>query len=91
MDHNASPQSSVATQAEKLVYFPRSDGSRIPYKVYSSPEIYRVEQERIFHGPVWSFSPWKPRFRIPATSRAPSSATRRSSSPGTGTQAYLRG
>ena len=55
MDHNASPQSSVATQAEKLVYFPRSDGSRIPYKVYSSPEIYRLEQERIFHGPVWSF------------------------------------
>ena len=55
MDHNASPQISVTTQAEKLVYFPRSDGSRIPYKVYSSPEIYRVEQERIFHGPVWSF------------------------------------
>lgn len=55
MEHNASPQISVATQAEKLVYFPRSDGSRIPYKVYSSPEIYRVEQERIFHGPVWSF------------------------------------
>ena len=54
MDHNASPQSSVATDAEQLVYFPRSDGSRIPYKVYSSPEIYRLEQERIFHGPVAS-------------------------------------
>ncbi len=39
MDHNASPQSSVATHAEQFVYFPRSDGSRIPYKVYSSPEI----------------------------------------------------
>lgn len=55
MDHSASPQSPVATHAEQLVYFPRSDGSRIPYKVYSSPEIYRLEQERIFHGPVWSF------------------------------------
>jgi anthranilate 1,2-dioxygenase large subunit len=40
---------------EKLVYFPRADGSRIPYKVYSSQEIYALEQERIFRGPVWSF------------------------------------
>ena len=41
--------------SEKLVYFPRADGSRIPYKVYSSPELYALEQERIFRGPVWSF------------------------------------
>ena len=40
---------------EKLVYFPRADGSRIPFKVYSSQEIYRLEQERIFRGPIWSF------------------------------------
>src|SRR6516162_8652180 len=40
---------------EKLIYFPRADGSRIPFKVYSSPEIYRLEQERIFRGPIWSF------------------------------------
>jgi len=43
------------SQAEKLVYFPRADGSRIPFKVYSSPEIYQLEQERIFGGPTWSF------------------------------------
>jgi anthranilate 1,2-dioxygenase large subunit len=41
--------------ADRDVCFPRSDGSRIPYKVYTSPEIYRLEQERIFRGPVWSF------------------------------------
>jgi anthranilate 1,2-dioxygenase large subunit len=46
---------SIGSQTEKLVYFPRADGSRIPYKVYSSQEIYDLEQERIFHGPVWSF------------------------------------
>jgi anthranilate 1,2-dioxygenase large subunit len=40
---------------EKLIYFPRTDGSRIPFKVYSSPEIYQLEQERIFRGPTWSF------------------------------------
>jgi anthranilate 1,2-dioxygenase large subunit len=44
-----------AQAAEKLVYFPRADGSRIPYKVYSSPEIYQLEQQRIFRGPTWSF------------------------------------
>jgi anthranilate 1,2-dioxygenase large subunit len=38
--------------AERVVHFPRSDGSRIPYKVYTSPEIYRLEQERIFRGPT---------------------------------------
>ena len=43
------------SQANKLVYFPRADGSRIPYKVYSSQELYDLEQERIFRGPVWSF------------------------------------
>src|SRR5215469_17651558 len=55
METNTSLSSSHQTSAEKLVYFPRSDGSRIPYRVYSSPEIYQLEQERIFRGPVWSF------------------------------------
>ena len=41
--------------SEKLVHFPRGDGSRIPYGVYSSPEVYQLEQERIFRGPIWSF------------------------------------
>lgn len=43
------------TPTEKLVSFPRRDGSRIPYEVYSSPEIYDLEEERIFRGPTWSF------------------------------------
>ena len=38
-----------------LVQFPRTDGSRTPYKVFSSDEVYALEQERIFRGPVWSF------------------------------------
>lgn len=48
-------QPTNGSQADKLVYFPRSDGSRIPFKVYSSREIYDLEQARIFRGPVWSF------------------------------------
>ena len=35
--------------------FPRRDGSRVPYDVFTSPEIYALEQERIFRGPTWSF------------------------------------
>jgi anthranilate 1,2-dioxygenase large subunit len=38
-----------------LAHFPRADGSRTPYGVFTSPEIYALEQERIFRGPTWSF------------------------------------
>lgn len=42
-------------QASDLAHFPRNDGSRVPYTVFNSPEIYAREQERIFRGPMWSF------------------------------------
>jgi anthranilate 1,2-dioxygenase large subunit len=48
-------QTANSSQTEKLFNFPREDGSRIPYEVYSSPEVYQLEQERIFRGPIWSF------------------------------------
>jgi anthranilate 1,2-dioxygenase large subunit len=54
MDEIALQQTNGSLTA-KPVYFPRADGSRVPFEVYSSPEIYRLEQERIFRGPVWSF------------------------------------
>lgn len=38
-----------------LAAFPNTDGSRVPFKVYSSQEIYALEQERIYRGPTWSF------------------------------------
>ncbi|WP_043830656.1 anthranilate 1,2-dioxygenase large subunit AndAc [Muricoccus aerilatus] len=41
--------------AETLAVFPRADGSRVPYKVFSDDEIYALEQERIYRGPTWSF------------------------------------
>ncbi|MDD0810150.1 aromatic ring-hydroxylating dioxygenase subunit alpha [Curvibacter sp. RS43] len=37
------------------VFFPQQDGSRVPYRVFSSQEVYEREQERIYRGPVWSF------------------------------------
>jgi anthranilate 1,2-dioxygenase large subunit len=41
--------------AEQRVFFPQPDGSRVPYSVFSSQEVYEREQERIFRGPYWSF------------------------------------
>jgi anthranilate 1,2-dioxygenase large subunit len=38
-----------------LARFPRADGSRTPYGVFTSQDIYEREQERIFRGPTWSF------------------------------------
>ncbi|HWJ36792.1 MAG TPA: anthranilate 1,2-dioxygenase large subunit AndAc [Steroidobacteraceae bacterium] len=40
---------------QKTPVFPCEDGSRVPYKVFSSQEIYDLEQERIYKGPTWSF------------------------------------
>src|SRR5271165_719248 len=46
---------SEGVDAEPLGAFPNGDGSRVPYRVFSSQQIYEREQERIFRGPTWSF------------------------------------
>ena len=42
-------------EAAPLAVFPHTDGSRVPYTVFSSEEIYAREQERIYRGPTWNF------------------------------------
>jgi anthranilate 1,2-dioxygenase large subunit len=41
--------------AERAVSFPQHDGSEIPYRVFSSQDVYDREQALIFRGPHWSF------------------------------------
>ena len=41
--------------AERKVSFPQTDGSQVPYSVFSSQEVYDREQECIYRGPYWSF------------------------------------
>jgi anthranilate 1,2-dioxygenase large subunit len=35
--------------------WPAEGVARAPYRLFSDPEVYALEQKRIFHGPVWSF------------------------------------
>src|SRR5215472_4635330 len=35
--------------------WPAEGNARIPYRVFSDPEIYREELTRIFLGPTWQF------------------------------------
>ena len=49
------PEPAAANSRTSNPRFPRRDGSRVPYAVFTSPDVYALEQERIFRGPTWSF------------------------------------
>jgi phenylpropionate dioxygenase-like ring-hydroxylating dioxygenase large terminal subunit len=44
----------ASTRAAGLIW-PEDDLSHAPYRVYTDPDLYAQEQERIFRGPTWSF------------------------------------
>lgn len=35
--------------------WPAADFSRVPYEVFSDLQVFRAEQEHLFHGPVWNY------------------------------------
>ncbi len=55
IDISALKRSGDDPELDRLVHFSHPDGSRVPYKVFSSQDVFDREQERIFRGPVWSF------------------------------------
>jgi anthranilate 1,2-dioxygenase large subunit len=44
-----------AEQIRHQFQWPDEGVTRAPYRLFSDPEIYALEQDRIFHGAVWSF------------------------------------
>ncbi|MEJ0018704.1 MAG: Rieske 2Fe-2S domain-containing protein [Acetobacteraceae bacterium] len=40
--------------ASDLVW-PRDGVTRVPFRIFSDPEIYAAEQKRLFRGPIWNF------------------------------------
>jgi anthranilate 1,2-dioxygenase large subunit len=35
--------------------WPKADCTRIPYGMYRDPDVYALEQQKIFQGPVWNY------------------------------------
>ena len=48
-------QIDAALEPGDAPFFPRDDGSRIPYRVFSSRQVYDLEQEKIYRGETWNF------------------------------------
>src|SRR5690242_11093360 len=44
-----------ATSYQPTLHWPAEGNARVPYRVFSDPEIYREELSRIFLGPTWQF------------------------------------
>ncbi len=40
---------------DRGITWPSNGISEVPYRLYTDPDQYRLEQERIFKGPTWSF------------------------------------
>src|SRR5579872_2947 len=40
---------------QSALAWPEAGETRIPYRIFADPEIYREEMGRIFRGPTWQF------------------------------------
>src|SRR5207237_2633856 len=42
-------------QRLKSLKWPKEANARVPYRVFSDPEIYHAERDRVFLGPTWQY------------------------------------
>lgn len=54
MQTTSVPSPAPATLSQPFEW-PAEGVARVPYRLFSDPEIYALEQERIFRGPVWHY------------------------------------
>jgi anthranilate 1,2-dioxygenase large subunit len=45
----------ASERLKEIVNWPGQGVHRVPYRIYTDPEVYAEEQRRLFRGPVWSF------------------------------------
>ena len=45
----------AASELSEPFSWPQDGVTRVPYRLFSDKEIYQLEQERIFKGPVWHY------------------------------------
>jgi phenylpropionate dioxygenase-like ring-hydroxylating dioxygenase large terminal subunit len=45
----------ATTDFARATHWASGEYARIPYGVYTDPDVYALEQERIFKGPTWNF------------------------------------
>ncbi len=44
-----------ATKKGPILDWPQGDVSNVPYSVFIDPDVYTLEQERVFRGPTWNY------------------------------------
>lgn len=55
MNVNVPSAGAAHSNAVAPMEWPENELTRIPYWIYQAPEIYALEQERIYQGPVWNY------------------------------------
>ena len=55
MNVNVNPQSGALPNAAPPMEWPEGQLTRVPFWIYQSPEVYALEQRRLFEGPVWNY------------------------------------
>ena len=55
MNVNVNPAIGNRSNTEHPLEWPEGALTRVPFWIYQSPEIYALEQQRIFEGPNWNY------------------------------------
>ena len=51
----SSTPASTQSRSDRTLEWPAADFSRVPYDVFTDPQIYRQEMDRLFRGAVWNY------------------------------------